>query len=1030
MSEQLMIEIDPLIAASLFEEDFSIDWLIQLTGLKASAILESLEKACDKGTLQKRHYGQFMFTSIAIQGQYRKKLDTKQTEYLHRRIARILISELPDNEEKARRVANHLIGVDNDLERCRWLAAAGDIFVKSNKISDAIQSYKKLLVDLSDLTGHEADTLYIQSTLSYSKITDFQFDTQNAYRLLNEAMKRAEASGDSKSAALLDMHIAKNQWYRSHYASAIKRFNRAWEISASMEDPVLMRSAVTFSTFFHYWQGRFQEAITIFERDVSDIDKTPTGDFPIMAAATVGYCYTLTGQPAHGIGIIDSVYAVSKSRGETFLTAFCEVVMAITLLNIQRLDEAIEYIGKSFRRLKQWPDSLVHVFCLLLLSYAHFLKGRSRKSVSYLTAFLEKRKRLEVSMWPYPYMMELCWEMEIGNLPRINGVSINGEIQAAFKTGNAFLTGIAHRFKGFSQQHKGQGKQEALRSLGKSVTWLEKTGHKIEIARSRLALAEHYFANGQAQKGKEITQKASEDLHLFNPAFIPSNLRPLLKSQHQDRSLPEYLLEIGRRISNNENSPDMIHHLIKGTNQLLGAERGGVFIMKRDNDAAQIQLLAGQNLTVEQTTGSDFRFSLETIKAVFETEKGTLLTQKTRTVTESKHPVRSLICTPIKQGNHLLGVHYHDNRLLMEAFEVQDLETLAFSSALIGMVMVNHELHRDLTSIKAGSVVDREVMVSAAGAFGMIGSSNEMKKVYTTIDLVAGTDTTVMILGETGVGKELVANAIHQESKRKNEAFVAVNCNALPDNLISSELFGHEKGSFTGAHEQRAGRFELADKGTLFIDEIGEMPLETQVQLLRVLQTKTLERIGGTKTFRSDFRLIVATNRDIEKEVSKGNFRADLFYRLSTFPILVPPLRERREDIEHLAHHFLKIFSISSGKAITSLPEKELAKLKRHHWPGNIRELEHVMERGTILSTGSIFSVPDLNPALSHHEPFETQQGLTLAEMEKQYILKTLAMTGWRIRGKGGTAEILELHPSTLYSRMKKLGIHRPENIE
>ncbi len=1018
-------ETDVMIPASLFEEDFSIDWLIQLTGQKASVILESLEKACDGKILKKRSYGLFFFVDVDVQKQYQKKLESRQADLLHRKIAQILLEELPDGEEKARRIAAHILGVEADLERCHWLSKAGDMFLRSHNVENAVRYYKKLLVDLSGIEGSEADALYLRSAINYSKITDIQFDTKDTLRFLREALKRSEKAGNTKSTCLLNMYMAKNEWYRSRYATAIKRFNRAWEASIEIKDPTLMRSAVTFSTFFHYWQGRFQEAVLIFERDVSDIDKSPAGNFPIMATATVGYCYTLTGQPAHGIGIIDSARSISKGQGETFLTGFCEVVMAITLLNIQRFDEAIEYINMSYKNVNRWPDSPVHLFCHLLLSYAYFLKGDSKKSVKYLTVFLKKRKSLEVSMWPYPYLMELCWAMEIGQLPRLKGISIQQEIESAFKTGNVLLTGIAFRYKAFCLQKNGKRDSEILNSLKKSVSWVEKSGHKIETARARLALANHFFSKNNEKKGKEITQKASADLFSFDPSFIPGNLRALVKTRHKNQALSENLRYVGQKISESGNSLELIHQLLKSANQVLGAERGALFGIDAKKGEEKVFLMAGQNLTAEQAAHDSFGFSMKTIRTVFETEEATLLNQTSQPPDFAEEPVRSLICAPIKHGKRLMGVLYYDNRLLMDAFKPEDRDILSFYAALVAMAMINRDQLSELTSIKLGLLNKGNNKEYETGAFGMIGNSNEIKKVYATIEQVSGTDSTVLILGETGVGKELVANAIHLASSRKDRAFVAVNCNALPDSLISSELFGHEKGAFTGAVGKRAGRFELADKGTLFIDEIGEMPLETQVRLLRVLQTKEFERIGGTKTITSDFRLIVATNRDIEAEVKKGNFRSDLFYRLSTFPVIVPPLRERRSDIPLLAHHFVKKYSLISGKEFISFPEKEMNKLKHNSWPGNVRELEHIIERATILSSGSIFMVPELSTTLTQGNSPGYQQGSTMAEIEKNHILQTLTTTGWKIRGKNGAAEILDLHPSTLYSRMKKHGIKK-----
>jgi transcriptional regulator with GAF, ATPase, and Fis domain len=245
----------------------------------------------------------------------------------------------------------------------------------------------------------------------------------------------------------------------------------------------------------------------------------------------------------------------------------------------------------------------------------------------------------------------------------------------------------------------------------------------------------------------------------------------------------------------------------------------------------------------------------------------------------------------------------------------------------------------------------------------------------------------------------------------------------LPETLIPSELFGHEKGAFTGAIERRIGRFELADNGTLFIDEIGELPLEVQVRLLRILQSKEFERIGGRETIRSNFRLIAATNRDLEKQVRDGNFREDLFYRINVFPIFVPPLRDRQEDIPLLAHYFLRIYATKMGKPLKEIPDLEVEKLLDYDWPGNVRELENIIERGTILSTGIQFKVPD---SLIHASKFASDIELhTLKENERRHILTGLRKANGKIHGPGGAAELLDINPSTLISRIKKLGINK-----
>jgi formate hydrogenlyase transcriptional activator len=324
----------------------------------------------------------------------------------------------------------------------------------------------------------------------------------------------------------------------------------------------------------------------------------------------------------------------------------------------------------------------------------------------------------------------------------------------------------------------------------------------------------------------------------------------------------------------------------------------------------------------------------------------------------------------------------------------------------------------------------------------IVGRSAALNFVLDQVRLVAPVDSTVLILGETGSGKELIARAIHSTSARRERPLIKVNCAALPASLIESELFGHEKGSFTGATEKRVGRFELANGGTIFLDEIGELPPEVQIKLLRVLQEREFERIGASRTVRVDIRVIAATNRDLNQAVIEDKFRRDLFYRLDVFPIVMPPLRERPEDIPLLVNYFVQRHAGRIGRLITHVPAATMERLTAYSWPGNIRELENVIERAVILSNG-----PDLNLAselispiaatednISKAGPTPTTAAVTapdfsLAHIEKKHLLEVLKRTNWRIGGPSGAAAILRLNASTLRSRMKKLGLERSRDI-
>jgi len=307
----------------------------------------------------------------------------------------------------------------------------------------------------------------------------------------------------------------------------------------------------------------------------------------------------------------------------------------------------------------------------------------------------------------------------------------------------------------------------------------------------------------------------------------------------------------------------------------------------------------------------------------------------------------------------------------------------------------------------------------------VIGNSPALESVLEQVERVAPTDSTVLIQGETGTGKELIAHAIHNLSSRCGRPFIRLNCAAIPLDLLESELFGHEKGAFTGAIAQKVGRFELADKGTLFLDEVGDIPLALQPKLLRVLQEQEFERLGSTRTHQVDVRLVAATNRNLMELANRGEFRSDLYYRLNVFPVFLPPLRERREDIPDLVAHFVGIYGRRMSRQIEHIPLTTMSALTSYPWPGNIRELQNLIERAVILSNDGVLPNPLLNAG--SRDVATSPPGTTLRDSERTLILKTLEGVGWVIGGPKGAAAKLGLKRTTLIHKMQKLGIFRPD---
>jgi transcriptional regulator with GAF, ATPase, and Fis domain len=391
--------------------------------------------------------------------------------------------------------------------------------------------------------------------------------------------------------------------------------------------------------------------------------------------------------------------------------------------------------------------------------------------------------------------------------------------------------------------------------------------------------------------------------------------------------------------------------------------------------------------------------------------------------------IKSALIIPLSAGGQILGAVTFNtvqeerpwqkdvvNRLLVVAQIFAN--ALARKTADIALRQSLAENERLRERLQAESdYLKAEIKISAEHG-EILGHSGAIRQVLTMVGQVAPTASSVLIRGETGTGKELIAQAIHRLSPRRNHLMVKVNCAALPSALVESELFGRERGAFTGALTRQTGRFEVADGSTIFLDEIGELSLEVQAKLLRVLQEGQFERLGSPQTHKVDVRVIAATNRDLAEDLRTGRFRKDLFYRLNVFPLRVPPLRERTEDIPMLVWAFLKEFTSRMGKKITQVPRQTMEMLQSHPWSGNVRELRNVIEHGVIVTSGNTLQVPLLIDGTPGVQPPQT-----LASAEREHILATLEKSAWRIKGAGGAAAILGLNPSTLYSRMKKLGI-------
>ncbi|MEE9912586.1 MAG: sigma 54-interacting transcriptional regulator [Deltaproteobacteria bacterium] len=1021
---------DLLAIASLFAGNISIDWIQELTGLKASEVLSRFEEAVNKGLLKRGEIGSFSFTDEKTIKKYQACFTSEQKERYHQLIAALLIKDLPDSPQKAELLAPHLLNILNDTRSCHWLMKAAKKYSSDFQTEAALACYVKILDDLAGVHQAGADGLFCDAAIEYAKLNTARNDVKKVISILEEAMLRAKNIKSQRYQSMIDMNFAKNKWLQSQYKSAQSHFENSWKLAMELGDETLIRSIANFKTFLLYWQGHFKDVVLDYEKSLADVAHYPHERFPLLATMTVGTCYGQIGQVTQGIGMIDSIRRHCLETGDIGLAAHSGTCIGAIMLDIGHIDDALQHLVPSVEDVRKMQPDWTTIQGELTLAYAYYLNGDNDQSLRHIGQFYKLSQQVNISVRPWPYLMELCWAIEEGSLPAMPDMSIRQEVDTMMKGENIFLKGVAYRFKALLQKKEGLPYAAIIDSLKHSVEFLETSGHAIELAKTRLELARIYLLQGNQKQALTLVQKACNVLLTLNEHLIPDDLKSLIKPSNADENQLKELIAISRELSLTDNNRDAIGFIISTANRITGAERGGIFLLDNTEPPYSFKLRASKNLTQDQIDLPEFKASLRLMKEAVAAGIGKVQDLRIQENPEAPNDkiILSSICVPIVAGGIIMGVLYHDNRLLSNAFHASLLDLLYSFSSFAALVLEKDKLqkHNEMLAGKIEEIrthyekqnADDQSVISEE----LIGESQELKKVLSQIGEIAKSDTTVLILGETGVGKEVVAKAILNNSLRNDKPFISLNCSALSEKLIYSELFGHEKGSFTGADHRHIGRFEKAHGGTLFLDEIGDLPLDMQVRLLRVLETKEFERVGGKETIRSDFRLITATNRDLEQETKKKLFRADLFYRINVYSIYVPPLRDRRQDIPLLIHYFIKDQTVKTGKISRPITDEEISRLIEYSWPGNVRELKNVVERYVASSQTRITELIE-NPY--HRASPAKNAAVTLADNERRHIEWALAKTMGKIHGPGGAAELLGIHPNTLTFRIKKLGIKK-----
>ena len=1019
--------------AAMFQGNFSIDWICKLTDSPPSMIITLLEEGSNEGWLVRKAPGEYRFSDKKKQTEFLKNIDDNEKEKFHQSIADLFLKNFANDERMIQTASRHLLHTSNNIEQCSFLMQAADSYTKSYHTKEALECYFKILEDLSGTNGDDADNLFIPAAINFSKISLGRYDTHRVLNMLQEALGRAENAHKRSEQALIKLHLAKNEWLRGQEDRSFHYFQEGWSMVKEIGNPSLLRSAVSFRIHYFWWQGLLKNAIAVYEEFVPNVEKFPHDRLPLWATLLAGWCYGLCGQTTQGLGLIDAIQTHCRERGDRIVAIHAQHLMGQIMLDVGHNNEALHIMESTLKEANRENAEWERLVIKPVLAFACHLNNDHKRTVTLLNQYMEESRQVSVELMYLEFLMKLGWDMEQGKLPQISGLSLEKITRHCIhRSQNVLNKGVAYRYQAYLQKRDGLSSKSILTSLKNSEKHLIESGHQNELIRTRLDMARCYLLSDQEEMAKKTMDFVARALTPMNENLIPDDLKPLIKKQPKSEHLLKEILRLGQETVTIRDNKQLIQHIISMVNRITGAERGAIFLLDEISKPVKFELIGSKGLPVEDVENESFGLSMRMIKKVAASGKGRV---ESADAAKSKgdstgRTIRSRVCVPLIFRDKVIGTLYHDNRILSSAFKDSDLELLAYFAAQAAIALKNSEEYErmkqhNLQLIEEKQYYEDELLHNRHFA-DIIGESKAIKNIISQIDQVADSDATVLILGETGVGKELVASAIHAHSPRKDKPFIRVQCSALPESLIPSELFGHEKGAFTGAVRRKIGRFELANGGTLLLDEIGDLSLDVQVRLLRVLQTKEFERIGGDDTIRSDFRLIAATNRNLIKAVDDGGFRSDLYYRLNVFPIFVPPLRDRSEDIPALAYYFLKTYSDKMGKTFDGIDNSDMNRLLKYNWPGNIRELENVIERGAILSHSPDFMVPELIHEL--HKRSSKPTFPTFTENERRHIIAALQQTNWKVSGTGGAAELLDLKRTTLDYKMKKLGISRSKS--
>ena len=874
-----------------------------------------------------------------------------------------------------------------------------------------------------------ADRMFVSSVLELSNVLfSLGYGFGEIEKYLTKAGEITEKIGDQRSHALINLHLGRLYYFSYRRDEAIVALSMGFEEIHELGDDDILGQSAVFLGLLYFTKGLHKRAIEHFEKAEQAFETAKWGVLTHPTAPFLtGYCAVYLGQFHRAIGNLDYQWRLARDRSDMALASTIRATLGTVLILLRKKNEGLTYLEQALEEAARCGNALGVYLARGGLSLHHYLEGRIEKACEIgMIASEESTQAGIIRQYASPWVLEMNYEFHRLGFQMSRQIHIPDEMERIINGVNVHLQGVALRLIA-REKSLGSEQLDSIKSdLDRSMRCLEQSGDPVELSKTILEMARIELRSGDREKARQLARKARHLLGGYSEEFFPDEFRHLFEKQeslldpdHRRRETMQSYLEMIESLYPIETRQEILARVLSRTNRLFGAERSAIFWFHGGEYTAVPELRATCNLPAAEITKESFKTSLAMVHKTFQTNQPQMgrLSEDDR---QKGYPgVFSMLCIPVEVGGAVHGVMYFDNSYLTDAFDFLDPEIMRDIARHTNLVVERRFRHLRIEE-------ERNILVSLKSRdderdrHEIIAKSEKMIRLLRLADQVAGTESTILITGETGTGKELLAKRIHRNSRRSEKPFIVVDSTTIPENLLESELFGHERGAFTGADQRKLGQIEMAHEGTLFLDEVGELPLSAQVKLLRALQEKEFNRVGGTRTIRSNFRLIAATNRELENEIAEGRFREDLYYRLNVIPIHLPPLRERQEDITLLADYFIDRYAKKYNRRDLKLTGEPVTLLRRYKWPGNVRELQNIIERAVLLSADNQleFLLP-VDIQMDSHNPFEDLP--TLEDLQRRYIEYVIKKTNGQIGGTGGAAEILGMNRTSVYSRLRQL---------